>query len=169
MSVTLLFCVWLIPTPADYQSLSQEIKNLSRQFGFHYFEPHTTLFCGKTENLTTLKENFKTLLQNTSTITLKTNGIQVKNETQHNFFIRLQRTPQLNALYNQVKTLDGSSQYLFDPHLSLSYGVSIDKINPFAASYMTPKTIRFNGISLRPLEHGNEAIETIKTTDKVNT
>ena len=169
MSVTLLFCVWLIPAPADYQSLSQEIHNLSRQLGFHYFEPHTTLFCGKTENLTILKGNFKTLLQDTSPITLKTNGIQVQNEAQRNFFIRLQRTPQLNALYNQVKTLDESSQYLFDPHLSLSYGVSVEKINPFAANYMAPKTIRFNSISLRPLAQGNEAIETIKITEKVDT
>ena len=167
MSATFLFCIWLIPAPADYKSLSQEILNLAEQFGFHYFEPHTTLFCGETENLTTLKENCKTLFQDTPKITVKTNGTQVQDEAQHNFFIRLQRTPQLNALYNRVKILDKNSQYSFDPHLSLSYGVPTEKINSFSASYMEPKIISFNGISLRPLKQGSKDIETIDTIDKI--
>ena len=59
MGATFLFCIWLIPAPVDYKPLSQEILSLAEQFGFHYFEPHTTLFCGKTENLTTLKKKLK--------------------------------------------------------------------------------------------------------------
>jgi hypothetical protein len=119
------------------------------------------------KKLITLNENFKKLVQNTSKITVKTNGVEVKNEVTHNFFIRLQKTQQLNALYKQVKQLDESSQYLFDkPHLSLSYGIPIEKINPYAANYVTPRNISFDQISLRPLKNGSEVLETINMTDK---
>jgi hypothetical protein len=47
MSATLLFCIWLIPAPMDYKPFSQKILSLATQFSFPYFEPHTTLFCGK--------------------------------------------------------------------------------------------------------------------------
>ena len=73
----------------------------------------------------------------------------------------------MTALYDRAKTLDENSQYLFDPHLSLSYGVPTEKLHRFAASYMTPKIISFNDISLRLLKQGSKDIETITTTDRI--
>lgn len=158
MSATLLFCIWLIPAPADYKTYSQEILGLTRQFGFPYFEPHITLFCGQTADVTALKTSFTTLFQSAQQIAVPTQGVHVQNQAQRNFFIQLQNTPALNALYTSAKTLDENSAYVFDPHLSLSYSVSVEKLNPFAANYVAPNAIHFSGISLMV---GSEVVEEV--------
>lgn len=162
MSATLLFCIWLIPAPADYKTLSQEILGLSKQFGFPNFEPHTTLFCGQAADITTLKTSFTTLFQSAQQITVPTQDVQVQNQAQRNFFIQLQNTPALNALYTSAKTLDENSDYVFDPHVSLSYSVPVEKINPFAANYVAPNTIHFSWISLMV---GGDVIEEVNMVE----
>ena len=83
-----------------------------------------TLFCGITvdsqNNLTT---RFVNLFHNKNSIILNVKKIKTENNYYKNVYINLDKSSELGQLSKISKSLDTTSTYMLDPHLSLTYGI----------------------------------------------
>lgn len=118
----ILFCVWLIPAQPHYLPLQTTINELAEQYDAPSFQPHSTLFCGKTTQIQTVKTTLSELLNDQKTITTDVVGLDTSADYYKTLYLQLQNKKSLIKLNQQFKKqLDPQSTYTFNPHLSLLY------------------------------------------------
>ena len=117
----ILFSLWLIPAQPINSSLVTYVNDLSEHYHSPSFQPHVTLFCGKTKNLESTLSTIKKMSAQISPLTLSVTGVEATNEYYKSVFITLSNSSELNSFFQQARTLDLQSQYVLMPHLSLLY------------------------------------------------
>lgn len=161
------FSVWLIPSEETYKLFSQKILDVCKNKKHPYFEPHCTLFCGKTNhNKLEIIRLFKKNALNSKVIATKTSQIQWGYDFYKSFFIELENNTSLAGMSKMFTELDEESSYKFIPHLSLSYGTHLEKEN---IDILVPKIIHFNQLKLvtDSPEKSFSAIRSWRTLDTI--
>jgi len=117
-----LFCVWLIPAEPYYSSLMSKIQELSITFEAPAFIPHLTLFCGKTSNISQVKNDLNHLLSRQTPLVLSSTVIDFTDEYYRTLFLKFKADKVVSKMNAALKNvLDHNSLYQFSPHLSFLY------------------------------------------------
>lgn len=117
-----LFCVWLIPAQPYHDHLSHQIESLANAHQAPEFSPHVTLFCGKTENLDEVKQSLKDIISQHRPVQLKITSVDSSEAYYKTLYLQFEQDSSLTQFSEQLKSkLDPSSDYHFNPHMSLLY------------------------------------------------
>lgn len=117
----LMFCLWLIPSEPAYSQLSNQITTLSQKYKAPVFEPHMTLFCGKTTNKQQLIADVQKIASRASPLTLQVTGVNAGPDYFKSVYVTMSSSLELEALFQKVAMLDPQSHYALKSHASLLY------------------------------------------------
>ena len=140
--------LWLLPDARDNVKYKNIIKNISLETGLSYFEPHLTLFGRINANPEPFFELFEDMANKQKRISTKVKKIKFGTSYWKSFYIDIEKNSSLEALQKQmIAPINHLRDYLFDPHLSLTYG-STDKMSYLTKEINLEKVISFNSVAI---------------------
>ena len=165
-----MFSIWLTPSKQSLIPLLECINANSHKLSRPSYIPHMTLFFSE-KSYESASKCFSALAESHEwgKINLKTGGIiENKSSFYMGLYISLSKTPELDDLFNGIRTLDPDSTYLLSPHISIAYGIDGYGCNDL--SHYDTDEIVFDTISLVSckIDESNEAIsswEIVKSFD----
>ena len=140
--------LWLLPDARDNVKYKNIIKNISLETGLSYFEPHLTLFGRINTNPEPFFELFEDMANKQKRISTKVKKIKFGTSYWKSFYIDIEKNSSLEALQKKmIAPINHLRDYLFDPHLSLTYG-STDKMSYLTKEINLEKVISFNSLTI---------------------
>ena len=140
--------LWLLPDARDNVKYKNIIKNISLETGLSYFEPHLTLFGRINANPEPFFELFEDMANKQKRISTKVKKIKFGTSHWKSFYIDIEKNSSLEALQKKmIAPINHLRDYLFDPHLSLTYG-STDKMSYLTKEINLEKVISFNSVAI---------------------
>ena len=140
--------LWLLPDARDNVKYKNIIKNISLETGLSYFEPHLTLFGRINANPEPFFELFEDMANKQKRISTKVKKIKFGTSYWKSFYIDIEKNSSLEALQKKmIAPINHLRDYLFDPHLSLTYG-STDKMSYLTKEINLEKVISFNSVAI---------------------
>jgi len=122
-----MFCIWLLPSSEHSKIIEKTISANMALLKRPSFLPHMTLFDSNQPLDRDCRKTFFKIVNNinkhqTELITLKITPCISGAYFYKSFFCEIENHPNLQFIYEQIKSLDTSSTYQFIPHISLAYG-----------------------------------------------
>ncbi len=117
------YSIWLTPTGAVRDQLSELIARLSREFSAPLFPPHVTLVGGLSASEDELREQTRELAARLQPYSVQLGALDYLDEFYRCLFVRVEPTPAVMEANRQARAVfhcPDHPQYL--PHLSLLYG-----------------------------------------------
>lgn len=119
------FCVYLILDSKNYKVLDNVIKGIANQQDTSSFKPHLTLFCGNNEDTPALKKQFESVFKNEKSFSIDIGKPKMGEKFSNKLYLPVEDNKTMEKDYLKAKKLDSSSEYAFDPHISVFYGERI--------------------------------------------
>lgn len=115
------FSVWLIPQQPELNYFQKMINKLAKEQQAPKFQPHITIYWGKTDSLENIKQIIKSLAQKNHPITLNVTGADATPEIFKTLFVIFADNDQLSNWSKQIGDATINKDYQLHLHLSLLY------------------------------------------------
>ncbi len=120
MSANEMIAFWLVPAPAERKYFESLIAELAARFGAPVFEPHVTLLGGDIDER--VAADVLHQVEFAKPIELEVAGIEFSDKYTKTLFVQFRSSDRASTLSDALKAAAGtSSDYEFNPHLSLVY------------------------------------------------
>ena len=142
--------LWLVPTAADKDYLTEIIQHLAKQYQAPLFTPHLTLAGRLPLNLDTIELHLSQLAQTTSPFLLRGLGLDHSAFLFRTLFIKTERAAALLALRQHILMLwpQGNNRP-YQPHISLIYKkMAASERIAIAQSLILKAEYQFNQIAM---------------------
>lgn len=117
----MLFAIWLSPAQPSFLSLQKKIIHFAKLYDAPAYMPHMTIFVGNSDSLESVHEVFSNTVKNVQSLEATAIGVEHSDYYFKTLFIQFSNNDSLLTLNKQLQTLDNTSNYIFNPHISLLY------------------------------------------------
>lgn len=168
-----VFLIWLLPSENSQVELIAQIRQLAIKYNAKPFIPHCTIARVKNHSLEDNIAMFEGMKEKLEPIVLKCRKIDYRKKIRKSFFLEVELTSELLALYQQIKNV---FQFMihdkFKPHISLIYSqyMSIREKESLKNTLTLHNNYLFDKIAVvsNPVIFGNWKIEYRQTMRKGN-
>ena len=130
---------WLIPSDPAYSWFQRFISDLARQYDAAVFEPHVTVHVGA-DRADAAKIAVASAARECKPVTLTPLGVDHSDEFTKTLFLQFAMSAELRKINQLIRqTVNDSSEYELNPHLSLLYkNLAAPARHQLAASITVP-------------------------------
>jgi len=144
------FSFFLTPAPEEFRRLSRTIHDLSARFSSPAFEPHLTIYGGRTTDPERLLPVLEAAAEGVAPFALQVRGVEYTEEFFKSFFIRFEEHPSLLTIHDRIRdAMEADSGYRLMPHLSLLYADLPEEVKePLSREISPGREIFFDEVKL---------------------
>lgn len=116
------YSVFLTPEESSYRYFGEVIRDLARRHSGPFFQPHVTIYGGRTDDIDTVTEVMAGIAAEISPFELEVAGVMATDAYFKSVFVTFRSDPAPVRIHELVKhRLREDSGYQLFPHLSLAY------------------------------------------------
>ena len=144
------YSIWLTLEKDSRSSYRELIIKLSKRFKSMSFEPHCTIYGRLDIDLDNIKPVIANMVKTKNQFSTTVKRLKSGKSKWKSLYLSINNNEEMTSLYGKCKKKFGSSRkYVFDPHISIAYGLyEPESIHKATKNIIIPEYLAFSGIAI---------------------